>query len=170
VLHSVRPLLLAAVLSAACSPGRREAARPLDAARAAAITDSVRAFAQAVARDVSARGPEAWRSYFVESPAFFMASEGRMVFPSGEAATQGIEELTHLIKRIQLRWGDTLRVDPLYPGMAILATAWAETTVDAAGRSVEESGFFTGLAEHCPDGWRFRDAHWSVAAPARRAH
>ena len=49
-------------------------------------------------RDVNQRGPEAWRSHFAESPAFFMASEGRLVFPSSDAATQGIEELTHLIR------------------------------------------------------------------------
>ncbi len=30
------------------------------------------------------------------------------------------------------------------------------------GQRVEESGFFTGLAELRNGRWQFRDAHWSV--------
>ena len=35
---------------------------------------------------------------------------------------------------------------------------------DLAGKRVEEAGYFTGLAEHGRDGWRLRDAHWSVVS------
>jgi hypothetical protein len=132
----------------------------------AATTDSVRTFAEAVARGVSERGPAAWRDYFADTSAFFMASEGLLVFPSGDSATRGIESLQRVTARIELSWGDTVRVDVLAPGLAMMAASYHEVRVDRGGHRIEERGFFTGLSEHRPGGWRFRDAHWSVLAPA----
>lgn len=137
----------------------------LTPAHAQAISDSVRAFASAVARDVTRDGPAAWRGVFSDSPAFFMASEGQLVFPTSDAATRGIASLSHVIAHIELTWGDSLRVDPLGPGLAMLAAPWREVRVDSAGHQVDEAGFFTGLAEHRPEGWQLRDAHWSVRGP-----
>ena len=57
----------------------------------------VRTFAQGVARGVSERGPAAWRDSFADTSSFFMASEGRLVFPSGDSATRGIEGLKRVI-------------------------------------------------------------------------
>jgi hypothetical protein len=137
----------------------------LDAQHAAAIDDSARTFAADVARGITQRGPAAWREYFISGPAFFMASEGRLVFANGGAATKGIEALTHVITHIELRWGDGLRVDVLAPGLAMIAAPYDEVRVDSAQHRLEEIGFFTGLAEHRSEGWRFRDAHWSVLTP-----
>jgi len=134
----------------------------LEPEHAAAIEDSVRAFAQGVALGVTAKGPAAWRAYFADEPAFFMASEGRLAFSNSDAARRAIEGLTHTIAHIELRWGAGLRVDPLAPGLALLAAPYHETRVDAQRRQVEEDGFFTGLVEHRAEGWQFRDAHWSV--------
>jgi len=158
-----RILVLATVTAAGCTP--RDGAPDLTPAQAAAIEDSVRSFAQAVAADVTREGPIAWRRHFAESPAFFMASEGRLVLPTSDAATRVIQELARVITHMELRWGDELRVDPVAPGLAILATPWHEVRVDTSGRRVEENGFFTGLAEHRAGQWRLRNAHWSVAGP-----
>jgi hypothetical protein len=46
-----------------------------------------------------------------------------------------------------------------------VAASYTEVRVDTAGHRVDEAGYFTGLAEHRPEGWRFRDAHWSVVGP-----
>jgi hypothetical protein len=154
-------------LSVAChTPPPPEPNRSLDARRAGAIQDSVRVFAATVAQGVSRDGPAAWRAYFVDGPAFFMVSEGKLVFPSGDSAARAIQGLTRVIARIELRWGDPLRVDPLAPGLAMLATPYQEILVDKAGHRMDEAGFFTGIAEHRPGGWQFRDGHWSVARPA----
>jgi hypothetical protein len=167
-LHS--PAVLLSVLAlAACetrqgSPGPAQAAT-LDVRHAAAIEDSVRLFAAEVAEAVSQQGPAAWRSYFLSDPAFFMAAEGRLVFPNSDSAVGGIRLLTQAIAHIELRWGQPLRVDPLAGGLAMLAAPYHELRIDTAGRRVEEDGFFTGLAEHRPAGWQFRDAHWSVLTP-----
>ena len=166
-MHRVSWAPLVAVLSiVGCRPRQAPttAGALLDLGHATAIADSVRAFAQEVALGVTAKGPAAWRAYFADEPAFFMASEGRLAFPNSDAATRAIEGLTHTIAHIELRWGAGLRVDPLAPGLALLAAPYHETRVDLQGHQVEEDGFFTGLVEHRAEGWQLRDAHWSVVA------
>ena len=129
------------------------------------LADSVRTFMETVAREVTRDGPAAWRRQFADDAAFFMASEGRLVFPSAEAARRGIDELVRVVAHIELRWGAGVRVDAVAPGLAVVAAPYTEVRVDTAGQRVNDTGFFTGLAEHRPEGWRFRDAHWSVVGP-----
>jgi len=117
---------------------------------------------QSVAHDVTQEGPAAWRKEFSDSPAFFMASEGRVVFPDSASATAGIPNLVRMIKSIDLRWGDDLRVDPLTPDLAMVGATYHEVRLDNEGKRLEESGYFTGLAELRAGRWQFRDAHWSV--------
>jgi hypothetical protein len=130
-----------------------------------ATVDSVRAFMAGVAHGVTAGGPAAWRGFFVDDSTFFMASEGRLVFPSSAAASRGIDQLKQLITRIELTWADTARVDPLAPGLAVVAAPYREVRVDRQGEQVEEIGFFTGIAERRAGRWVLRDAHWSVQTP-----
>lgn len=158
-------ILLAACIGAlGCSSKPRDR-RSLTPAHAAALADSVRAFMAQLSAGVSRQGPFAWRQYFSDSASFFMASERRLVFASGAAAATAIQDLTHLIRRIHLRWGDSVRVDPLVAGLAAVGAADQELRADTAGHQVDGSGYFTGLAEHRATGWQFRDAHWSVVAP-----
>jgi len=134
-----------------------------------AVTDAVRQFAQDVAHDVTREGPAAWRRYFSPSPSFFMASDGQLVFSSAASAARGIDDLTRTVRSIELRWGDDLRVDPLSPDLAVLASSWSELRVAADGGRVTDRGFFTGVAERRDGRWKFRNAHWSVAAPEPKA-
>jgi hypothetical protein len=60
-------------------------------------------------------------------------------------------------------------VDTLTTALAMMAAPYHEVTVDPAGHRIESSGYFTGLAELGPAGWKFRNAHWSVAAPTSPA-
>ena len=136
-----------------------------DAVSSAGVADSVRAFMETAAREVTRDGPAAWRRQFADDAAFFMAAEGRLVFPSADAAANGIDELTRVIAHIELRWGNDVRVDPLGPGLAMVGASYTEVRADTAGHRVDETGYFTGLAEHRAVGWRFRDAHWSVVGP-----
>ena len=94
-----------------------------------------------------------------------MASEGLLVFPNSQAASQGIDILARTVKHIDLRWGDDLRVDPLTPNLAAVGASYHETRDDTEGHHVDETGFFTGVAENRTGQWQFRDAHWSVVAP-----
>lgn len=162
-------ILAVTILSAACGSGHVVSGDSpnLTAARAADVDKQVRAFAEQVAHDITQEGPAAWRRYFAEGPEFFMASEGRLVFPNGAAVTAAIPELARTYKQIELHWGDDLRVDPLAPDLAVMAATYHEIQVNAAGVRANEAGYFTGIAEYRAGRWQFRDAHWSVVPPAK---
>lgn len=127
----------------------------------AAVENSVRQFMNSVEQDVTREGPVAWSHEFSDQPAFFMASDGVLVFPSGAAAAQGIQSLRQAIKNIELHWGEDLRVDALTPEFAVVGTSWQETR-EMQGRQVKDQGYFTGLVEQRNGKWQFRDAHWST--------
>jgi hypothetical protein len=164
------PLLLV-VLCAACGSRHDSSSmsQPLTTARASAVESDVRAYANVVAQGVTQEGPTAWRKYFADSPSFFMASGGRLVFPDSASATKGIQDFARTIKHMELQWGEDMRVDPLTPELAVMAAPWHEIRVDTAGNRVDEGGYFTAVAEYRNGHWQFRNAHWSVADPPHAA-
>jgi hypothetical protein len=171
-MQAFRNLLLVPLLALAAFAAERgpvPSPQPLPPSRAAAVEDGVRAFAGTVAADVTREGPSAWRRHFSDSPAFFMAVNGRLQFPDTRAATHGIQEAARMIPRIQLRWGDDLRVDVLTAQFAVVAATFHEALTDPEGHETTQSGFFTGLAESRNGRWQFRNAHWSVPVPEPKA-
>jgi hypothetical protein len=124
--------------------------------------DSASIMMTQIARDVSEKGPIAWLDYFEDGPDFFMASEGGLAFKDYPSAKIFIENtLVKSIKHIDLRW-DHERVDPLNSSMASVAADFHEELTDSTGKTVQEQGFFTGIAEQTTSGWQLRNAHWSV--------
>ena len=162
-------LLVVVMVCAGCNT-RRDTKPSASQSNAASVEAGVRTFMVTVAHDVTEEGPLAWNRYFEESPAFFMAVNGQMVFPNGIAAKNGIQSVALTLKHIELKWGDDLRIDPLTPELVVVAAPWREIQVDAAGRRVQETGFFTGLAEFQDGHWQFRNAHWSSPVSASPAH
>lgn len=159
---------LAAISFAGCVgnvAGASESQR-LTTERAAAVDRAVHAFMQTVARSVTHDGPTVWLKYFDSGPSFFMAVNGQMAFPNAAAAQEGTRKFAQTISRIELKWGDDLRIDPLTADLAIVAASWHETMVDIAGHQIDQAGYFTGLAEYREGRWQFRDAHWSSPVPA----
>src|SRR5215470_14779610 len=72
----------------------------LTAERKAAVEQEVRQFCGAVSRDIAQQGPAAWEKHLADDPAFFLADEGKLLFPNRKAATQGITEFTRTIQHI----------------------------------------------------------------------
>src|SRR5215470_6128022 len=155
--------MLAAVVLTASVVNAGDRDRPdLSVSKAAAVTGSIHEFMAAVARDITAEGPRAWRKYLSQQHAFIMASNGQLVFESGEAAQKGIGTLEQTIEHIELHWGQTLHIDPLTDTLAEVGVPFHEILVQKTGQRVSVDGYFTGLAEHSDMGWQFRSAHWSV--------
>src|ERR1035438_3933842 len=128
-------LLLATVALAGCTSHRDE------------VEHSVRAFAQTVAHDVTHDGPSAWRRHFADIPSFFMAVNGQLVFPNSAAVTAGLPDIARALPHIELKWGDSLRIDPLTPDLAVVAAPYHEVLIDSRGQRADSDGFFTGVAE-----------------------
>jgi SnoaL-like domain len=128
----------------------------------AAVRDSVQIMTESIARDVSGEGPVAWLKYFENTPDFFMASEGRLVFPNSDSATAFIKNiLVKSISKIELRW-DHIRIDPLTTKLAGVSANFHEDIIDPTGKKIVGDGYFTGIAEETSQGWKLRNAHWSV--------
>src|SRR5260370_42336274 len=120
------PLLLA-VFGAAGSSARTAGSAELQAltpASAAAIDESARTFMQTVAHDVTQEGPLAWLKVFNTGPEFFMAVNGQLAFPEAAARKEGTQNFARTINRIDLTWGDDLRVDASAAEPAVVPTAW----------------------------------------------
>jgi hypothetical protein len=128
----------------------------------AEVTDSVQKMMDLIAKDISAEGPVAWLKHFENTPDFFMASEGQMVFPTNDSATAFIKNiLVKKIHKIDLRWGN-VRIDPLTDKFADVAANWQEDMTDFSDNKMSQSGYFTGIAEKTSSGWQLRNAHWSA--------
>jgi hypothetical protein len=157
-------VLLATFALSGCSArtGGSAELQSLTPASAATIGESARTFMHIVAHDVTQEGPLAWLKFFDTGPKFFMAVNGQLAFPSAAAAEEGTQNFARTINRIDLTWGDDLRVDPLTAELAVVGASWREVQVDKGGHRIEETGYFTGLAEYRENRWRFRDAHWSA--------
>jgi hypothetical protein len=158
----IRSLLLAVTLAGCvpCAPGANHS-HSVTSDGASSVDQAVRTFMQTVAHSVTQDGPMAWIKYFDTSPAFFMAVNGQIAFPTTAAAQEGTRTFAQTIRHIELKWGDDLRVDPLTNEFVVVAVSWREIQVDTAGHSVTETGYFTGLVEYREGRWQFRDAHWS---------
>ena len=160
-------LLLAALLFAGSNAHRSAlgASHALTPEHATAVDSGVRAFMGDVAHDVTQDGPAAWRKYFADTPAFFMAVNGKIAFANSAEVTAGLPQVALVLKQVELKWGDDLRVDPLAPDLAVVAAPYHELQVWADGHRVEENGYFTGVAQYRDGRWQFRDAHWSAPVP-----
>jgi hypothetical protein len=128
------------------------------------VKDSVQIMAQSIAKDISQQGPKAWLQYFEDAPDFFMASEGKLVFPNIDTAKNIINtKLITIISKIELHWSD-VRIHPLTASLAGMAATFHEDITDVSGKTTPHDGYFTGLAHQTPQGWKLLNAHWSVVA------
>ena len=125
------------------------------------IRDSVQKMAESIANDVSTEGPIAWVKYFEDVPDFFMASDGKLQFPTGDSAQKFIKNtLVKNISNIRLKWS-SIRIEPYTLKLANLACDFHEDITDFNGKTISEDGYFTGIAEETLQGWKLRNAHWS---------
>jgi hypothetical protein len=124
------------------------------------VQEGVHHMADAVVQDLHNDGPVAWLRYFSHSQAFFMVSNGQLVFPNNDSADTFVHEYAKQIIRVDLIWNG-IRVDSLSPQLAVLAASYHETLISATGVQDTSSGYFTGVVEYTSTGWKFRNAHWS---------
>ncbi len=156
-------LFLATALLFSC---RRSHAK-LSKEQSALVKDSVSRMAVNIAADISKNGPRAWLNYFEDTPDFFMANEGQLVFKDYQSAKIFI--LNTLVKNIpviKLRWAN-IRIDPFTPRLASIGADFHEDQVTSTGKKLSYDGYFTGIAHYDGHRWKLRNTHWSIKAPGK---
>ena len=151
-------LLIITILLASC----HSTSASLQPKQVLEVRDSVTQLAASIAKDVSQEGPVAWLRYFENTPRFFMAVEGQLVFPNYDSAQSFINNsLIKSIRKINLHWSH-IRIDPLTIKEASFAATFHEDITDSAGKETPQDGYFTSIAQHTPQGWKLLNAHWSI--------
>jgi hypothetical protein len=125
------------------------------------VQDSVKVLADSIAADVSLEGPAAWLRYFENSPDFFMAAEGQLVFPNIDSAKNFVTNtLVKTYRSIELHWSN-IRVVPVTSQFAVLAANYHEDATYSDGKKLASDGYFTGMAHQTNKGWKLQNVHWS---------
>lgn len=155
----IRSTILLILIVFVTSCGSNNVLKPKDIT---GVQDSVRLMVDLIARNVSLNGPVAWLRYFEDTPGFFMASGGQLVFPNNDSAEKFINNvLIKSIAKIELRWSN-IRIDPLTSKFAVIAANFHEDITDSAGTKLPMDGYFTGIAHQTSQGWKLHNAHWSI--------
>src|ERR1700730_14065451 len=127
-------LLLLLVINVAISC--KQSPAHLSIQDSALIKDSVSKMAVNMARDISKKGPAAWLDYFENTPGFFMASQGELVFADYQSAQRFIlNTLDKEISKISLQWNN-LRVDPLASDLAFIGAGFHEDLSNISGKII----------------------------------
>lgn len=151
-------VLLTSTMTIGCRPAP-EVQKPVQ------VQQEVREFAEQISHDLAREGPRAWLRQFYRGPAFFMASEGRLVFPSNDSADVYVSDLATRLRAIELHW-QHLRIDSLTPDLALIGTPFTESLTDTAGHTQRIAGYFTAVAQRTGGSWQLRNAHWSLSPAA----
>ena len=116
-----------------------------------------------ISADISTKGPVAWLNYFENSPDFFMASEGQIVFHNYASAQSFIKDtLLKSISKIKLQWGK-IRINVLNTQLASIGSDFHEDITSlTTNQTVPVDGYFTSTAVLTASGWKLRNLHWSV--------
>jgi hypothetical protein len=119
-------------------------------------------FAIVIENGVSKNGPIAWLNYFEDSPDFFMASNGDLVFKDYQDAHSFIiNVLVKNISKINLKWRN-IKVDLYAMDWGSIGADFHEDLFDPSGKTIAVNGYFTATAHKTINGWRLRNVHWSI--------
>jgi hypothetical protein len=155
----VRFVFAATVLIAA---GCKPAAQPtLTEQQRTAIVDSVRTVAAELATWMSSQGAgRSYASFFDSAAAVVIAADGRIRAASYDSVASRYRGWTPPAGA-RLTW-DSLRIEPLGPGLAHFVGAFTESFTPPSGPVYEGHGVMSVVLVHRPAGWRFASVHSSV--------
>jgi hypothetical protein len=154
----IRIVVAAAVLAAGCQPAAQP---PLTEQQRTAIVDSVRSVANELATWMSSQGAgRPYASFFDSTAALVIAADGRIVASSHESVVSRYRGWTPPAGA-RLTW-DSLRIEPLGPGLAHFVGAFQESFTPPSGSAYLGRGVMSAVVVHRPAGWRFTAVHTSV--------
>jgi hypothetical protein len=148
--------------TASIAAGCRPAPQPtLTEQQRTAIVDSVRTVANELATWMSSQGAgRPYAAFFDSTVALVVAADGRIGASSYDSVASRYQGWTPPAGA-RLAW-DSLRIEPLGPGLAHLVGAFTESFTPPSGAAYEGHGVMSAVVVHRPAGWRFAAMHTSV--------
>jgi hypothetical protein len=146
--------------------GCRPATPPdLSEQQRSAIADSVRGLLGELATWMSSQGAgRAFSAFFDSAPGFVQAADGRITSPSFDSLATRYRSWAPPAGG-RLAW-DTVRVEPLGPGLAHFTGAFTESYAPQSGQPYVGHGVMSGVAIRRPAGWKIAALHTSLAPPS----
>jgi hypothetical protein len=111
---------------------------------------------------ISKNGPIGWLTYFEDTPDFFMASNGDLVFKDYKTAHSFISNvLIKTISKIKLNWAN-IRINAFGENWGSIGADFHEELIDPSGKIIAINGYFTATAHKTSSGWKLRNVQWSI--------
>jgi hypothetical protein len=110
----------------------------------------------------------AFPTFFDTAPGFVQVADGRITSPSYDSLAARYRSWAPPAGA-RLAW-DTVRVEPLGPGLAHFTGAFTESFTPPSGQAYEGHGVMSGVAVRRLGGWKIAAVHTSVvpASPPGR--
>jgi hypothetical protein len=120
----------------------------------------VRKLLDIIADDLAQKGPLAWLKHFSTDETFFMASDGKVVFPDYQTAKTFLEDFAPKVAKMKINWSN-VRVQMIERNTALVGAAYDEVIAEKSGEEKKIGGYFSGIAVRQAGGWKLRHLHWS---------
>jgi hypothetical protein len=120
----------------------------------------VEAFFEGIPSALAAGGPAAWLDVFDDTPSFFMASDGSLVFPDRATAETFLADFAPRVRTMSLAWIEP-RFTMLAEGVVAVASAYVETIAMTDGTESTFAGYVSGVIRASADEWKLQHLHWS---------
>lgn len=137
-------------------PGGAEASEP--------PAETAEAYFASIPATLAVRGPEAWLTFFEETPAFFMASDGMTAFADRADAEAFLAEFAPRVETLSLRWIEP-RFEVLAPDVVAVVSAYDEEITMVDGTVSTFGGQVSGVLRRTAGAWRLQHLHWSSPPP-----
>ncbi|MES2305097.1 MAG: nuclear transport factor 2 family protein [Gemmatimonadota bacterium] len=136
----------------------------LTPAHSAAIADSVSATLGEYRAAFAARDIDATMRFYADDPRFRWVEDGELRYSSKAEVAAALRAFVPSLKAIELSYYDPV-VTPLAPGVAVVATRFAQKITDSAGVMRGFAGAMSMTLIHGDSGWRFLVGHTSSLVP-----
>ncbi|MEO5799181.1 MAG: nuclear transport factor 2 family protein [Gemmatimonadales bacterium] len=136
----------------------------LTPAHSAAITDSVNATLEQFRAAFAARDIDATMRFYADDPRFRWVEDGELRYASKAEVATALRTFVPSLKAIELSYYDPV-VTPLAPGVAVVATRFAQKITDSSGVMRGFAGAMSMTLIHGDSGWRFLVGHTSSLVP-----
>lgn len=156
----LQPLLF--VIMTACTPS----APTFDAAHQVAIIDSVESRLTAFRAAVGGMQADSVAQFYRADSTFRWIEDGEVRYHSRNEIADAIREAAPFMSNVELLYDGTV-ITPLAPGVASVATGFAQKFTASDGQRTGFAGAITAVMVDTPRGWVFQSGHTSSVTPKR---